>query len=71
MSDKTALGIKDIAAELGISEMQAHKLVTKGLLPAVNIGTGKRSFWRVQRADFDQYMADQKAVTARRFEQAS
>lgn len=71
MDDKTALGIKDIAAELGISEMQAHKLISKGRLPAVDIGTGKRSFWRVERSDFDKYLADQKATTARRFEQAS
>lgn len=59
--------IKDLAAELNISSMAAHKLVTSGQIPAVDIGTGQRSYWRIDREDYEKYLGDQRARTARRF----
>lgn len=61
------LTAKDMAEELGISVDQAKKLITGNHIPAVNIGIGKRSFWRVSREDFDRYLSEQRAATARRF----
>lgn len=61
------LTAKDIADELGISVDQAKKLITGNHIPAVDIGVGERSFWRVSREDFDAYLAAQRAATARRF----
>lgn len=63
----THLKIKDVAAELQISTMQAHSLVTGGDLPAINVGRGSKAYWRVSRADLDTYIADKRAETARRF----
>lgn len=61
------LKIQAIAAELGVSEMTVHNLITGGSLPAVNIGTGKRAHWRVSRADLDRYLDEQRAATARQY----
>ncbi len=57
-----------MAAELSISVDQATKLITGGHIPAVNIGVGSRAYWRVSREDFDNWLAAQRAATARRFE---
>jgi excisionase family DNA binding protein len=65
------LPVKVIAEELAISVDQAKKLITEGVLPAVNIGVGRRTFWRVSREDFDAYLAKERAATARRFGAAS
>lgn len=58
---------KQMAEELGISADQAKKLITGGHIPAVNVGIGSRTFWRVARADLDAFLEAQRAETARRF----
>lgn len=63
--------IKDVAAELAISVDQAKKLVEKQKLPAVNVGVGQRTFWRVARGDFDAYLEAQRAETVRRLTEAA
>jgi excisionase family DNA binding protein len=63
--------VKDIGEELSISVDQAKKLITSGQIHAVNIGVGRRVFWRVSREDFDAYLAKERAATARRFGAAS
>lgn len=71
MSTQQLMKVKDVATELGVSPMQVHKLITGGDLPAVNVGQGKRSYWRVARADLTKYLDDKRAETARRFGAAS
>jgi excisionase family DNA binding protein len=63
--------VQDIAASLNLSVMKVHNIISSGALPAIDIGKGKRSHWRVSRADLEEYLADQKAETARRFERAA
>ncbi len=64
---KKNLSVTELAEELNVSYDHAKNLVLKGHLPAVDAGTGSRSFWRVSRADLDEYLAIRKADTARRF----
>lgn len=61
------LTVKQIAAELGVSDMTAHKLITTGALPAVNVGLGSKCYWRVSRADLNGYLDRKREETARRF----
>jgi excisionase family DNA binding protein len=61
------LTAQEMADELGISLDHAKKLITGNEIPAVNIGIGKRSFWRVSRDDLDKWLEVQRAATARRF----
>lgn len=61
------LDMKQVAEELGVSVDQAKKLVTGGQLPAINVGSGRRTFFRVARADLDKWLADERAKVARRF----
>lgn len=64
--------IKDVARELAISVQQAHKLVTGGGLPAIDISTGgKRAHWRIERAKFDKWLADREAQATQRFSGAA
>jgi hypothetical protein len=65
------LDMRQLAEELEISVDQAKKLVTGNHIPAVDIGIGSRSFWRVSREDFDQFLDRRRAETARRFGAAS
>jgi hypothetical protein len=65
------LDMKQLAAELEISVDQAKKLVTGNYIPAVDIGIGSRSFWRVSREDLDKFLDERRAQTARRFGRAS
>jgi excisionase family DNA binding protein len=71
MTAQPAMSVQDIAAELNVSAFQVHQMIAAGDIPALNIGTGQRSFWRVQREDFDRYVSERKAATARRFGRAS
>lgn len=63
--------VRDVATELNISIGQAHKMITGGLIPAINIGTGLKSYWRVEREDFSRYLAAEREKTARRCGTAS
>ena len=56
-----------LTSELNVSVMSAHSLITKGELPAVDIGTGKRKHWRIDRADFDAYLERKRTETARQY----
>lgn len=58
---------KQMAEELGVSVDQAKKLITKGHIPAVNVGLGERIFWRVSREDFDAWKDRKRAETARSY----
>lgn len=62
-----SMAVKDVAAELGVSVATAHKYVQSGDLPAVDIGTGAKSYWRIERADFEKFLAKRREATARRF----
>jgi excisionase family DNA binding protein len=66
-SQSQHMSIKEVAAELNISTMQAHNLVTKGRLPAIDVGKASRSYWRISREDFNKYLADERAKTAQRY----
>ncbi|GAB3547468.1 helix-turn-helix domain-containing protein [Arthrobacter tumbae] len=50
------LTIKDVAAELATSESQIRALLSSGDLPAIQIGG--RGQWRIERAKFEDYIAD-------------
>lgn len=60
------LTAKEMAAELGISVYQATKLILGSHIPAIDIGVGGKSYWRVSRKDFDKWKADKRAETERR-----
>lgn len=61
------LTLREMADELGVSLDQVKKIITSGELPAIDVGRGKRSFWRVARTDFDAWVKAQQEVNARRF----
>jgi len=63
--------VQDVAKALSVSVGKVHRIISDGDLPAVNIGNGSKAYWRISRKDFDQYLADQRAKTARRFGRAS
>lgn len=65
------LTVKDVADELNISIGQAHKLIQGGVIPAIDIGSGRKSYWRVERDDFNRWLAAEREKTARRFGTAS
>ena len=44
-----------VAARLKISRMTVVRLVQSGELPAVNVGTRLKRFWRVDVADVERY----------------
>lgn len=60
------LTVKEVAAELNVSVDQAKKLILGSHIPAIDVGVGGRSFWRVPRKDFDKWKADKRAETERR-----
>lgn len=61
------LTAKAVAEELSVSVDQVKKMITGGDLPAIDVGQGKRTFWRIAREDLDKWTDDQRAATARRF----
>lgn len=61
------LTVKQIATELGVSNMTVHNLITTGALPAVDVGLGSKSYWRVSRADLNGYLDRKREETKRRF----
>lgn len=61
------LSVKQLAEELDVSYDHAKNLILGGHIPAVNTGTGQRAFWRVSRDDFNAYLNQGRAETARRF----
>lgn len=64
---QTHMSIKDVARELNISIGKAHKIVQSGALPAIDVGDGHKSYWRIARGDFDAYITTRREATARRF----
>jgi excisionase family DNA binding protein len=65
------LGVKQLAEELDVSVDHAKNLILGKHIPAVDVGIGSRSFWRVSREDLDRYLDAKRAETARRFGAAS
>lgn len=55
------LSIKDTAKYTGLSHDYIRDQITKGLLPASDVGTPGRSTWRLSIADIDKFMQDRKA----------
>ena len=60
------LTVKEVDAELNVSVDQPRKLILGSHIPAIDVGVGGRSFWRVSRKDFDKWKADKRAETERR-----
>jgi excisionase family DNA binding protein len=67
VNDSKYLDVKAAAAELSISPDQLKKLIFSGDLPAVDVGIGSRSFWRVARTDLEAWLTKRHQATARRF----
>ena len=60
------LTLADVAEMLAISVGQVRTMVRTGELPAFQVGG--RHFWRVDEADFEAYVAQQKARTRERID---
>ncbi|GEL95127.1 helix-turn-helix domain-containing protein [Cellulomonas composti] len=60
------LTLADVAEMLSISVGQVRTMVRTGELPAFQVGG--RHFWRVDEADFETYVAEQKARARERIE---
>lgn len=61
------LNVRQVGEELGISDYTVQKLIQSGLLAAMDIGTGRRSHFRIKRADLDAYVEQARSRTAQRF----
>ena len=55
MSEDQVLTIKDVAAILKLAEKTVYSMAQGGEIPAFKI----RGQWRLRKADFDKWMADQ------------
>ena len=60
MSENQVLTIKDIAAILKLTEKTVYSMAQDGEIPAFKI----RGQWRLRKADFDKWMADQASGDA-------
>lgn len=61
------LNVRQVGEELGISDFTVQKLIQSGQLAALDIGTGRRSHFRIKRADLDAYVEQARSRTAQRF----
>jgi len=57
------LTVVGVADELVISIEQTRRLIRRGELAAVNIGTSRRPNYRVSRAALDQYLSDHQVAS--------
>lgn len=53
---QTAMSIKDVARELGVSEDTARRAVARGDLRSFKVGLGKTGARRVRRQDFESFV---------------
>lgn len=71
MTDKASKGAmttKEAADELGVSPFIILKAIESGRLVALDIGTGERSHWRIERAELDAFKDRARSKTAARFD---
>lgn len=61
------MDIKELASALGVSVAHAHKLVTDGRIPAINVGVKSKSIWRINRDDYAKFIEEERTRTASRF----
>lgn len=61
MDSPRFLRLEDVADELNVSMVQARALVRSGELKAIKVGG--RGVWRVERSEFEAYIAHQYTVT--------
>lgn len=59
------LGPKDVAAELGLHERSATRLMRDGTIQSCRVGPGAK-LWRTTRAHLEVYLAEQFASERRR-----
>ena len=67
--DEPALSVKEVAVALGVSGTTVHNLIDAGELAAMDIGTGQRTHWRIDRTDLDAYRERAKEKTRQRLQQ--
>jgi excisionase family DNA binding protein len=61
MDSPRFLRLEDVADELNVSMVQARALVRSGELKAIKVGG--RGVWRVERSEFEAYIAQQYQAT--------
>jgi excisionase family DNA binding protein len=60
-----ALSIQQAAKAVNLSESHIRRVVTRGELPASNMGTAARPTWRIARADLDAWIEARKGASPR------
>lgn len=66
-NEPRTLNVRQVGEELGISDYTVQKLIQSGQLAALDIGTGRRSHFRVKRTDLEAYVEQARSRTAQRF----
>lgn len=53
---RAAMSVKEVAAELGVSEETARRAVARGDLRSFKVGVGRTGARRVRRQDFESFV---------------
>jgi excisionase family DNA binding protein len=70
-SQDRSMKVSEVAQELSVSPATVHKYIQNGTLRAANVGTGRKAYWRVQRADFEAFLTALQTRTTDHYGAAS
>jgi excisionase family DNA binding protein len=58
---RIVLQVRDVARRLDVTEQHVVDLIDVGLLPAINVGTGRRKIWRIPVQKFEAFLEERSA----------
>lgn len=53
---RRSLYVSEVAKELGVTDQHIIDLIEEGQIGAVNVGGGKRNYWRIPVSEFEKFL---------------